>query len=227
MYKKKNKKKQRSGRVERLKETIHKKDGEVEQIRMNQQAVKKLATKAITSNKRLRRYVFHNSFITSLVIAILPCVFIKLLRKLDETELENIILRDPRRSNRLNRLHCSVAVSNNGPCTGTSLLSCIKILNEDDLNSTTAENLGSGQYGTCFLRTLGHYSVCVKVFKRANKTAFIDEANILLKFTHHCLPYLFGICVGDCTCIVTSVHGISDTSPCFVYKISGIETITC
>ena len=192
LYKKKNKKKQCPGRVERLKETIRKKDGEVEQLSLHTQAVKKLATKAVASNKRLKR-------------------------KLDETEPENIILRDyVGRSNRLHQLRSSGAVghsrSNTGRCnphSGTSLLSSIKIINEDDLESSTTQSLGSGQFGTCYLRTLGHYSVCVKVF---NKSAFIHEANILSKFTHQFLPYLFGICVGDCPSIVTSFHGINDHS---------------
>lgn len=96
--------------------------------------------------------------------------------------------------------------------TGISLRSCIRILSQDDLSTSTTQCLGSGQFGTCFLQSLGHYSVCVKVFKRPNNNALIHEANILSRFTHQCLPYLFGVCIGDRPSIVTSFHGINGHS---------------
>jgi len=135
---------------------------------------------------------------------------------LEETKLENIVLRDPNsRPNRLHRLQLSGTVGTSGHFnvhTGISLRSCIRILSQDDLSTSTTQCLGSGWFGTCFLQSLGHYSVCVKVFKRPNNNARIHEANILSRFTLQCLPYLFGVCIGDHPSIVTSFHGINGHS---------------
>ena len=59
---------------------------------------------------------------------------------------------------------------------------------------------------------LGHYKVCVKAFKSLNSRELAHEANVLSKLTHQNLPYLFGICLGDCPSIVTSYHGFNNCS---------------
>jgi len=48
--------KPRAGRVERLKEAVHLKD-EVNQLSLHAMAMKKVATKVVASNRRLKRYV--------------------------------------------------------------------------------------------------------------------------------------------------------------------------
>ena len=138
-------------------------------------------------------------------------------RKLNETELENILLRDPNsRSNRLHSLHLSGTVGTCGHFNadaGVSLLSCVRVLSKNDISaSSDAQCLGSGRFGTCFLRPFSHYSVCEKVFKHSNNAALIHEANILARFTHQCLPYLFGVYFGDYLSIITSFHGLNGHS---------------
>lgn len=54
--------------------------------------------------------------------------------------------------------------------------------------------------------------MCVKVLKQSNNSVFIYEANVLSNFTHRCLPFLFGVCVGSRPSIVTSFHGIGNRS---------------
>lgn len=56
-YKKKKIRKPRPGRVERLKEAVHLKDGEVNQLSLHAMATKKVATKVVASNRHLKRYV--------------------------------------------------------------------------------------------------------------------------------------------------------------------------
>jgi len=60
-YRKK-KRKTRVGRVERLKEEIHEKEGEVKRLKDSTAALKRLASKVTVSNKKLKRY---NSYIAS------------------------------------------------------------------------------------------------------------------------------------------------------------------
>ena len=55
-----------------------------------------------------------------------------------------------------------------------------------------------------------HFKVCLKEYKKPNSNAFINEANILSKFHHSNLPYLFGVCVGDNPALVVSFHGIDN-----------------
>ena len=40
----------------------------------------------------------------------------------------------------------------------------------------------------------------------------MQEANLLSKFCHRCLPYLFGVCIDDHPSIVTSFHGLDGHS---------------
>lgn len=134
---------------------------------------------------------------------------------MDETELDNIILRSNSHPKRVNRhqLSCTVGKSKQFNIeNGISLHSCIKILTEKDLTTVTTQCLGSGQFGTCYFGIFGHYNVCVKVFKHSNNGALVHEANILSKFIHHNLPYLLGVSVGDCLSIITSFHGINGHS---------------
>lgn len=92
----------------------------------------------------------------------------------------------------------------------TSLNSTVKIISEKDLSSSPHQ-LGTGRFGTCYLSTLSNYQVCVKVFKCSNNSALCNEANVLSKFVHQNLPYLFGVCLSK-PAIVTSSHGFDDCS---------------
>ena len=137
-------------------------------------------------------------------------------RKVQETELSNLLLRDPNsREVRMYRLGYSVqsprATSGHFLQPTTSLLACVKVINEQDL-SPNRERLGDGKFGTCYACTLGHYKVCVKVYKNLNSSALCHEANILSRFTHINLPYLFGVCIGNQPSIVTSLHGFKNHS---------------
>ena len=139
-----------------------------------------------------------------------------LIRKLNEAELENILLRDPHsRSKRLHQLSLPGTAGTSGyfihsATTDISLLRCIRIINETDLGTFVSDSkscVGEGRFGKCYLRYLGHYEVCVKVFKIHSNNSLANEANILSKFAHPNLPYLFGVCVGAHPSIVTSYHG--------------------
>jgi len=84
-----------------------------------------------------------------------------------------------------------------------------KIVKSKDMtiHESTPKCLGEGRFGACFLQLFSHFKVCVKNFKQTNTNAFINEANILSKFYHPDLPYLFGVCVGDNPALVISFHG--------------------
>ena len=98
----------------------------------------------------------------------------------------------------------------------------MRILREEDFDDSSFSHcLGSGRFGTCYLQTLaGHYQVCVKVLKQSNNNVFIHETNILSNFTHRCLPFLFGVCVGSRPSIVTSFHGIDNRSITIYHALS-------
>lgn len=125
--------------------------------------------------------------------------------------MENILLRDPHsRANRLRRLNLSGTVGTSGHFnnTATSLLPCVKIISHGDIVAPTSNSfLGEGRFGTCHLHTFSHYEVCVKTFKRLDINSLTHEANILSRFAHRNLPYLFGVCIGDSPSIITSYHG--------------------
>ena len=92
-----------------------------------------------------------------------------------------------------------------------SLLSCIKIINKNDLGtSAISKPIGAGKFGTCYVRCYSHFQVCVKVMPLVQKRTFISEANILSKFAHLNLPYLFGICFDKSLSLILSYHTIGD-----------------
>ena len=57
LYKAKRLEKQWPGRVERLKEVVHKRDLEVNQLNRHTMSLKKLAANTVSSNKLLKKYV--------------------------------------------------------------------------------------------------------------------------------------------------------------------------
>ena len=77
---------------------------------------------------------------------------------------------------------------------------------------TPEEKYLEGRFGDCYLRMFSHYKVCMKVFNISKTDSFINEANILSKFSHKTLPYLFGVTIGDHVSLITSFHGIKDES---------------
>lgn len=82
---------------------------------------------AVPLSTRIKRTAIHNT-----------CVII---RKLSDTELENILLRDPHsQANRLRRLNLSGTVGTSGHFnnTATSLLPCVKIISYGDIVAPTS-----------------------------------------------------------------------------------------
>lgn len=135
-------------------------------------------------------------------------IILLFFRRLNESELENIVLKSQGKCHSRLRTHCSTIhkdVIQNG---GHSLLRCIKIVKNGDLQLPLC-TLGSGSFGTCFLQKFCHFDVCVKVFKPAHIKSLIQEANVLSKFNDPHLPYLFGVSMDAQPSIVTSFHGIS------------------
>ena len=117
-------------------------------------------------------------------------------RKLDDTEMENIVLRNARScSNRLHQLKtsCTIGTSGQFARTPTTLLSSITIIGQNDITISTSLCIGKGRFGTCYLGRFCHYKVCVKVLRSSKSNDHIHEANILSKFAHQNLPYLFGV----------------------------------
>ena len=93
----------------------------------------------------------------------------------------------------------------------SALLPSIKIIESDELITyESSKCLGEGRFGKCFLKVFSHFKVCVKQMKLSCNNAFIKEANILSRFQHANLPYLFGVCLGDNPALVTSFHGCDD-----------------
>ena len=94
-------------------------------------------------------------------------IFFK-LRKLQDSELENLILRDPNsHANRLHRLGMSSHTMGTSGYfvqrgTSASLLAHITVIRDEDFMSA-CQHIGSGRFGTCYLRTLCHYQVCKTV----------------------------------------------------------------
>ena len=95
----------------------------------------------------------------------------------------------------------------------------IKLIDKKELSSPY-EQSGEGRFAKCYLRTFSHFRVCTKVFKIMNNSAFIHEANILSKFTHPNLPYLFGVSTDEPQSIVTSFHGLNNKSVTFQWALS-------
>ena len=92
----------------------------------------------------------------------------------------------------------------------SSLLSSIRVINQNDLDGTNAQNIGAGSFGRCYLKFLCHFQVCVKIVNAGEKSSFVSEANITSKFAHPHLPYLFGVCVAPHRALVLSYHCIGD-----------------
>lgn len=130
-------------------------------------------------------------------------------RKLNEAELENIVLRDPRsRTHRLSHLNFSGTVGTSGRFVHapTSLLPAIKIINQSEIGQHSTSPLGEGRFGRCYFHTFGHFKVCIKVLKNLDNNALAHEANILSKFFHQNLPYLFGVSIGESPSIISTYH---------------------
>ena len=133
-----------------------------------------------------------------------------------------MLLRDPNScANRLQRLgYSTLATSGHFSRTSATSLSCIKVIS-DKVFLSESKQLGAGWFGVYYLRTLGHYKTCVKVFKQ-NNCAFCHEANILSNFIHPNLPYVFGVCRWPpCCCNQLSWFQwlFSDNSFCSVFYL--------
>ena len=134
-------------------------------------------------------------------------------------KLENAILRDPTTySNRTTKRSRTIGTSGHfmhqESVAAGSLLPSIRILKKEDTITHMPEQkyLREGRFGTCYLRIFYHYKVCVKIITTHNENAFRHEANILSKFNHTDLPYLFGVTVGEELSLITSYHGLNDES---------------
>ena len=93
----------------------------------------------------------------------------------------------------------------------STLLSSINIIESDEIkNYESSTCLGEGRFGKCYIKLFSHFKVCVKQLKLHDNNAFIKEANILSKFRHSNLPYLFGVCKGKNPALVISFHGLDD-----------------
>ena len=125
-------------------------------------------------------------------------------KRLQEAKLENLILGDPKsHADRLCQLGMSTRTMGTSghfvlQCTSALLLECVKIICNEDLASAF-QPIGSGRFGACYLHTFCHYQVCVKQVKCKDSSycnsVFIHEANILSKYSHVNLLYLFGVCL--------------------------------
>ena len=142
-----------------------------------------------------------------------------LYRKLETTKLENAILKDPTIHSHRTAKSRSQLVANlyaKGPLQ-YSLLHSIQLIEREDIMmiyESATEFLGEGRFEKCSLKLFCHFEVCMKQFKNPNNNAFIKEANILSKFHHPNLSYLFGVCVGDNPALILSFHGIDNIIMC-------------
>lgn len=151
--------------------------------------------------------------------------FCIMFRTLRDTELENLILKDPNsRSYRMRQLGLSATLASSGcsvskKCGSVSLLPSVKLIAEGDILSVPKE-IGSGRFGTCFMQVYTHFQVCLKVLKHKEPASLCTEANIISKFCSTCLPYLLGVCLFK-HAIVTSFHGLGDTSVTLHQALAG------
>jgi len=137
------------------------------------------------------------------------CLFSK--RRLIKLETENSLLRDDKLHQPYNLRRLTAETSGHFLHDGDlSLLPCIRIINDDDLRPVENKAIGAGKFGTCYVKMLSHFKVCVKVIPRLHKRAFTSEANIVSKFAHPNLPFLFGICCGKSLSLVLSYHAIGE-----------------
>lgn len=138
-------------------------------------------------------------------------------RQFNQSQLEVAVLKDPyvtssSYSKRKSSRRLTSVIETSGRLTRHSsaipLNAAIRIIDESELVMQNAPSIGSGRFGTCYLATFSHYQVCVKVPKHCStKYSFVNEANIMAKFSHCNLPYLFGFCTKN-NSIVMSYHGI-------------------
>jgi len=132
-------------------------------------------------------------------------------RRLVKVEKENSLLRDDKLCQPYNPWKLTAETSGHFWHDGNlSLLPCIRIINNDDLRPVESKAIGAGKFGTCYVKMLSHFKVCVKVIPRLHKRAFTSEANIVSKFVHPNLPFLLSICCGKSLSLVLSYHAIGE-----------------
>ena len=94
--------------------------------------------------------------------------------------------------------------------TSVSFLPNITIIKEEDITNVSESIIGSGRFSTCSAATFSHFKVCVKIPRNPQSVShFINEANIISKFAHENLPYLFGVCLKN-NSIIMSYHSYKD-----------------
>ena len=133
-------------------------------------------------------------------------------------ELENAFLREGHNSTSCSkkpyqlRKYTTAGTSGHMMHSGNDipLLKTIKIIHPNDLDETNATFIGSGQYGTCHLKSFCHFQVCVKLVNPMKRSSFEGEANITSKFVHPNFPYLFGVCINPYKALVLSYHAIGN-----------------
>lgn len=157
---------------------------------------------------------------------LLTCFCCYNYRKLQGVELENLVLQNPSsRAYRMQQLGLSATLGTSGrgasrQGSNVSLLPSVHLIRECDLIGS-AHRLGAGRFGTCYVQSLAHFRVCVKVFKHADARSVCNEANILSNFKSKFVPYLFGVIMGTSNqAIVTSFHGFGDVSVTLHYALS-------
>ena len=117
-------------------------------------------------------------------------------RKLQNIELENLVLQNPSsRAYRMHQLGLSATLGTSGrsasrQISNVSLLPSVHLIQEGDLIGLP-HRLGAGRFGTCYVQSLAHFKVCVKVFKHGDARSVCGEANLLSNFRSKYLPYLF------------------------------------
>ena len=128
-----------------------------------------------------------------------------------KVETENSLLRDDKLHRRYNPRKLTAETSGHFLHDGNlSLLPCIRIINNDDLRPVESKAIRAGKFCTCYVKMLSHFKVCVEVIPLLHKRAFTSEANIVSKFAHPNLPFLFGICCGKSLSLVLSYHAIGE-----------------
>jgi len=90
------------------------------------------------------------------------CLFSK--RILGKVEKENSLLQDDKLHQPYNFRKFKAETSGHFLHDGDlSLPPCIRIINDDDLRPVERKAIGAGKFGTCYLKMLSHFTVCVKV----------------------------------------------------------------
>lgn len=96
-------------------------------------------------------------------------------------ELENLVLQNPdSRAYRMQQLGLSATLGTSGKTTlrrggiNMSLLPSIRLIKENELTGIP-QKLGTGRFGTCYVQSLAHFKVCVKVFKHYDANSVCNE----------------------------------------------------